>query len=301
MNSLLNLHRLSLLLLSLGLLVLGLLYGAAGEAKGVAFIKWMDVVGEGGSALFASAWLLLILSGRPRGLVSRLLALGMGGIILSLWADVLDEFWVFPAAQLWDNWLESLLMPAGMLLLTAALFFWRQEQLVLSEHMQKRERLFRDHRVFDRLTQLASAAYLREQIALERARAPSAPCGVILLDVDDFHRINRELGYAEGDRLLQALSQLLLLNLRDSDLLCRYAGDRFAVLLPETPEFKARAMAAELAAAIGHFRYRAGRDGRTVLLSVRVAAAQADDSPEGLLARLNQALERLQPAGLATV
>lgn len=296
-NSLLNLHRLPILLLACLLLACVVLYATAGDLKALSNVSWMDIAGEGGSAVFTACWLLLILSSRPRGRVTRLLVLGLGGIMLSMWADVLDEIFAIPSEQVWDHWMESLFMPLGMMVLTAGIYFWRQEQLALSEQMQKRERIFREHRGVDRMTQLAPAAYLREQLALERMHLPSRPATLVLLDIDDFHRINREHGHGEGDRLLQAVSHLLLLNLRTSDLLCRYAGDRFALLLPDTSETEARQIAQELLASIAHFSHRRLQDGARVRITARYALALADEPADNLLARLNAMLEGMRRPG----
>ena len=293
-KSLLTLHRLPLALLLLLLLTCTALYAAAGEVKALSAVSWMDIAGEGGSAIFAACWLLLILSSRPRGRVTQLLVLGLGGIMLSMWADFMDEIFAIPAEQVWDHWMESLFMPLGMLVLTAGIYFWRQEQLSLSEQMQKRERIFREHRGVDRITQLAPAAYLRGQLTLEHARFPQRQAALVLLDINDFHHINREHGHGEGDRLLQAVSHLLLLNLRNTDLLCRYAGDRFAMLLPDTSESEARRIAEELGAAIAHFSHRSRRDGSRIALSARIAVSQANEPADSLLARLNQSLERMR-------
>ncbi|QNM98372.1 GGDEF domain-containing protein [Chitinimonas koreensis] len=299
----LHLYRTPLILFAALAAALFLLFQAHGAVRPFGDWQWMDIAGEGGTALMAAVWLLQILSSRPRGRVTTLLALGLAGVALGSWADCLDEFFSLGHAVQWDNWLESTLSPLGMLTLTAGLYFWRQEQFSLNEQLHKRERLFREHRAFDRLTQLANAEYLRRQIALERERRPDAPCALVLLDIDRFHAINREHGQAEGDRLLQALGHLLLLNLRNDDLLCRYAGDRFAVLLPETGQAEADRIAAHLRAVVGQLAWHTRAEGRRLALSARVACAVADTDAERLLAALNAALEPaaapLAPAGAA--
>ena len=290
-------HRPALICLFLVAACCVALYGGLGVPKPMGEWKWMDISAEGGTALMSALWALLILGSRPEGRVTTLLAGGLLAIMLGAWADCLDEFFVIPAAQFWDNWLEAL-MPLGMLLLTIGLYHWRQEQFTLNEHMQKRERLFRDHRSFDRLTQLADAAYLRRQIRLEQQRHLDRPAALVLLDLDDFHRVNREHGPREGDRLLQAVGHLLLLNLRPQDLLCRYAGDRYAILLPDSSAAQAAWMAAQLQRAVATLAHHT-REGRRIPLSARVVSAPADDDPERLLAGLDAALEKtttLQPA-----
>ncbi len=262
-------------------------YAWAGALKPFAQWQWLDVVQEGGTALLAATWCLLVLASRPEGRVTRLLACGLACIMLGSWADCMDEFWRIDKAALWDNALEGL-VPLGMLVLTAGMHYWRQEQQRLSEHLRKRERLFRSHRPFDRVTQLADAGYLREQLRREAARADKdgedAPCALVLLDIDGFHRINREFGQAEGDHVLQAVAHMLLLNMRNDDLLCRYAGDRFAVLMPGLRLDEAHFAARHLCAMVGGMRHHAGA--RRVPLGLRHDCAPARGAPEALLADL---------------
>ena len=78
----------------------------------------------------------------------------------------------------------------------------------------------------------------------------------MLVDLDDFAPFNRNHGHAEGDRVLQAVSQLLLLNLRHCDLLCRLAGDRFVALLPGTGEAQAWRIAGELENAVRYYAHK---------------------------------------------
>jgi diguanylate cyclase (GGDEF)-like protein len=284
----LKLHRPYLILSALALLLFPLLYAGLGTPKPASHWKWLDILCEGGTAAMAGIWLLITLSSRPGGLVTRLLALGLAAIMLGSWADCLDEFFHVAKDQLWDNWLEAL-MPLGMLTLTAGMYYWRLEQFSLNEHLRKRERLFRDHRAFDRVTQLAGADYLRAQIRLEHARNPGQPCALVLLDIDGFHRINREHGQREGDRVLQAVGHMLLLNLRNEDLLCRYAGDRYAVLLPGMARLEAAELAGHLCVMVAGMRHAAA--GGRVTLALRHACTLAEGDPDALLAELGKAID----------
>jgi diguanylate cyclase (GGDEF)-like protein len=283
----LKLHRHSLLAAALAVIACLLLYAGAGESKPFGAWRWMDIVAEGGMAAMAGLWFVMTLSSRPGGLVTRLLAGGLAAIMLGSWADCLDEFFRIDKAASWDNWLEAL-VPLGMLVLTAGIYYWRHEQFMLNDHLAKRERLFRQHRAFDRLTQLADAAYLRHQIRLEQERDPSGQCALVLLDIDGFHRINREHGPREGDRVLQAVGHMLLLNLRNEDLLCRYAGDRFALLLPGMCEPEARALAQHLCGMVAMMRHHGPQGALPV--SLRYACAPARGDAESLLARLSRAI-----------
>ena len=236
MPTLFGLHRLKLAALLLAANAALLLHLGAGDLKPMSDWVWLDILGEGGSALLCLVWLGLVLKSRPAGRVTNFLALGLGLVFLSWWVDALDEFILLPDSISWDHWLESAPMPLGLVLLTLGIYHWHREQLAISAQMEKRERLFREHLLFDKLTPLNTADYLRRQLqqSLAEARAEQQPLSLVILDLDDFSQINRLHGHAEGDRVLQALTQLLLLNLRHRDLLCRLAGDRFVVLLPNT-------------------------------------------------------------------
>lgn len=286
----LKLHRHYLVAAALAVAGFLALYASAGTAKPYAAWRWMDIIAEGGVAAMAGLWFVMTLSSRPRGLVTRLLAGGLAAIMLGSWADCLDEFFRIDKAAAWDNWLEAL-VPFGMLVLTAGIYYWRNEQFMLNDHLVKRERLFRQHRAFDRVTQLADAAYLRQQIRLEQERAPSSPCALVLLDIDGFHRINREHGAREGDRVLQAVGHMLLLNLRNEDLLCRYAGDRFALLLPGMGQEAASALAQHLCRMVALMRHH-GQDGgqAPIAVSLRFACAPAQGDAGDMLARLASAI-----------
>ena len=295
MFSVLKPHRWKLTLLLLAANLGLLLHLACGELKSVEEWVWLDIVGEGGSALLALVWLGLVLKSRPAGRVTNYLALGLSCIFFSWWIDSLDEFIRLPDSITWDHWLESGPMPVGMILLTIGIYHWHREQLAISAQMEKRERLFREHRLFDKVTPLGGADYLRLQLlqALQEAHSEQQPLSLVILDLDDFSRVNREYGHAEGDRVLQVVSQVIVLNLRRQDLLCRLAGDRFVVLLPNTGELQARHLALELQAAMQHLAYKSHLHGERLQLSASVAVVMAQqDSPEGLLQRLNLALAR---------
>ena len=295
MPTLFGLHRLKLAALLLAANAALLLHLGAGDLKPMSDWVWLDILGEGGSALLCLVWLGLVLKSRPAGRVTNFLALGLGLVFLSWWVDALDEFILLPDSISWDHWLESAPMPLGLLLLTLGIYHWHREQLAISAQMEKRERLFREHLLFDKLTPLNTADYLRRQLqqSLTEARAAQQPLSLVILDLDDFSQINRLHGHAEGDRVLQALTQLLLLNLRHRDLLCRLAGDRFVVLLPNTGAREAQLLAEELRLAVAHLAYKARAHGERLQLQASTAAVMAlQDDADGLLQRLNLALAK---------
>ncbi|MCK8656509.1 MULTISPECIES: GGDEF domain-containing protein [Pseudomonas] len=295
MFSVLKPHRWKLTVLLLAANLGLLLHLACGDLKAVSEWVWLDIIGEGGSALLALVWLGLVLKSRPAGRVTNYLALGLSCIFFSWWIDSLDEFIRLPDSITWDHWLESGPMPVGMILLTIGIYHWHREQLAISAQMEKRERLFREHRLFDKLTPLGSADYLKRQLvdSLGESIRQQQPLSLLVLDLDNFASINQNFGHAEGDAVLQALSHLLLLNLRRQDLLCRLAGDRFVVLLPNTGERQAQLLAQELQHAVHRLAHKTRQHGERLQLAASTAVVMAlDETPEALLKRLNLALSR---------
>jgi diguanylate cyclase (GGDEF)-like protein len=69
---------------------------------------------------------------------------------------------------------------------------------------------------------------------LERASRFQGRMSIIMVDIDNFKRVNDEFGHLLGDEVLRAVSTILKQQLRKSDLLCRYGGEEFAIVVPET-------------------------------------------------------------------
>lgn len=200
---------------------------AQGEPKRWEAIEWIDVLGE--STVFAASllWLRLILGWRPEGRVTDWLALGLASLAFGFYMDVLDEL-VSLGGSLWGESLESIFTPAGMLLLTYGIFLLRDEQEVLSRQQRGREEGHRDHREIDVVTDLYDAQYLR--CRLEEEIAAARPTTLWMIDLDRFEAVNRSFGFRVGDRVLNRVAQVVLAVAPPDALVCRYAGDRFAVL-----------------------------------------------------------------------
>ena len=293
MFSTLALHRHKLVLI-FGLAIAGLVANwLVGTPKQWEEIDWLDVVGEGGTAVALAVWMVLILGSRPNGRVTDLLTLGLGFMFLAMWQDNLDEFIRIPAEQWWDQWLESAAMPFGGILLTYGLVHWHSEQLAINRQLRKRERTFREHRLVDQLTQIGHAGYLKEQLVNIREQYGELSVALIMVDIDRFGDFNRQYGHREGDSLLSELSELLMLNLRDQDLVCRYAADRFAVVLPETSQTRALQLASELKRAVSAFAYKHKESGVTLYQSISTGvAADSGVQADQLIQAANNDLEQ---------
>ena len=157
----------------------------------------------------------------------------------------------------------------------------------------------RSEATVDYLTRLPNRRYT--QFVLERmireAERAGRPLSVILLDLDNFKRINDTLGHWAGDRVLRSLAQAIRGMLREHDWLGRWGGEEFLILLPSTDGKRA----AQIAERLGQ-RLKALRpEGLRVSASLGVAELRAGESPVALIARADRAMYRAKAAGKGRV
>ncbi len=151
----------------------------------------------------------------------------------------------------------------------------------------------------DGLTGLSNHAFLVQTLRREvlRARRHGGPVSLVMLDLDDFKRVNDQRGHVEGDRVLRAAAGLVREGLREIDTAARYGGEEFALLLPETSRTGAFVVAERLRATLErHFAQK--RRGPRVTVSGGVACFPEDaDSAEDLVRRADEALYRAKAGG----
>ncbi|WP_157662656.1 GGDEF domain-containing protein [Sulfuriferula sp. AH1] len=132
----------------------------------------------------------------------------------------------------------------------------------------------RQQSIRDPLSGLYNRRYLEEtmQRDLSRVARKQLPLAVIMLDIDHFKRFNDTFGHEAGDAVLQSLARLLLSHMRASDVACRYGGEEFVLLLPDTPLETAHQRAEELRTAVHQLQVnRQGRPLGPVSISMGVA------------------------------
>jgi diguanylate cyclase (GGDEF)-like protein len=132
------------------------------------------------------------------------------------------------------------------------------------------------------------------ELDVKRAQRYGRPLSVVLLDVDGFRTINLRHGYGAGDGVLAAVGNLIIEETRVHDLACRMAGDEFGLMLPETGAEGALQTVQRLLIRLEDLE--AGPV-RGVSVSMGIAALEAKQSPEGLLAAAGEALQQARAAG----
>ncbi len=100
----------------------------------------------------------------------------------------------------------------------------------------------------DGLTGIYNYRYCTQTLDYEivRAKRYGRNLSLLMIDVDQFKSYNDTLGPLEGDKLLKSIAQIIKQNVRTTDVACRYAGDEFAVILPETDLSQARVTAEKI-------------------------------------------------------
>jgi diguanylate cyclase (GGDEF)-like protein len=153
----------------------------------------------------------------------------------------------------------------------------------------------------DRLTGCFNHQQCLETLDLElrRARRSSRPLSIVMFDIDHFKSINDDLGHLRGDEILRAVGAQLARLLRSTDISCRYGGDEFLIILPDTGAAGAELVAQTLWREIATLVISTPAERvLQVTASIGVAtAAPAEVDVAALIKRADDALYRAKRAG----
>ena len=158
----------------------------------------------------------------------------------------------------------------------------------------------REHSLRDGLTGCVNHQHGLETLdrELRRAKRTRGPLSILMFDVDRFKTMNDELGHLRGDEILRALGAQLTRVLRSTDVACRYGGDEFLIIVPDTPVRGAEQVAEALRQEIGALTIAAGERVISITVSGGVAVAVPDElDVAALIDRADNALYRSKRAG----
>jgi two-component system, cell cycle response regulator len=155
--------------------------------------------------------------------------------------------------------------------------------------------------VTDELTGLYNRRYFDRHLSLMlgKAREQQRDMAVMLIDMDFFKTVNDTHGHDIGDAVLREFSQRLRRNIRGVDLACRFGGEEFVVLMPDTDFRQAQGVAERVRLSVAEKGFETNGGGPLdVTVSVGVALNESDsDTPEMLLKRADVALYRAKREG----
>jgi diguanylate cyclase (GGDEF)-like protein len=108
-------------------------------------------------------------------------------------------------------------------------------------------------------------------LELSRAKRYQKPLTVAMLDLLNFRRVNEAAGYDGGDQFLRDLTRNIQIRIRSNDIMCRYSGDRFAFIFPETDTRNSHAVVEKLQAAVSAVSFKDGELDRHINSAIATA------------------------------
>jgi diguanylate cyclase (GGDEF)-like protein len=198
---------------------------------------------------------------------------------------------------------------AGVLLLVRREPFEAREEQILSIFATQVSMLFDTIRARERILNLAETddltgiwnrRYFRRQLPqeIERARTFGVPLSLLIFDIDDFKQINDGFGHVVGDVVLSELCGCVRETLRPTDIIARYGGDEFVVILPHTDLAGACAVADRVLGRVRGLTVPTDDEGAIQCsVSVGIAEFQRDDAASDFVRRADERLYASKRSG----
>lgn len=151
----------------------------------------------------------------------------------------------------------------------------------------------------DPLTGLSNRRELMEVMrrSLAQAQRYDQDLVALMLDIDDFKQLNDQYGHQGGDAVLVAIADLFRDESRASDVVGRYGGEEFMVLMPQTSPAEGQRFAERLLAALRATDVKLNGDNKSVTCSIGIAVARPEDRVDDLIGRADEAMYRAKAQG----
>jgi diguanylate cyclase (GGDEF)-like protein len=183
-------------------------------------------------------------------------------------------------------------------LLTGEASKMRARLKVQKEELVKALDTIRTLATVDELTALANRRHMNEMLAREERRHGSANATrIALLDIDFFKQINDRHGHAAGDQVLRSFAAAARAGLRADDVLARWGGEEFLLMLPDTGEPEAQAVLARIRERVGALRLDGVPDLPRISFSAGLTARRGDEALADTVKRADKALYKAKAAG----
>jgi two-component system, cell cycle response regulator len=170
-----------------------------------------------------------------------------------------------------------------------------------TERLRDNVQLSIEMAITDALTGLYNRRYMETHVGtlVDQAIARGKPLSVLILDIDYFKSINDTHGHDAGDDVLQDFAIRIRKSIRGIDLACRYGGEEFVVVMPETDMAVATMVAERLRRRIASEPFPIQKGARTieVTISIGIAALGPNDNAAAVIKRADQALYRAKRDG----
>lgn len=189
-------------------------------------------------------------------------------------------------------------------ILLLAVFMWRNRRLSQLHHellhaheaLEEKSRELRRLSITDPLTGLYNRLKIETAFEYEwqRVQRYSEPLSIVLLDIDHFKDVNDTFGHHSGDRVLCGIAEVLRQRVRKNDIVGRWGGEEFMLILPHTTLEEAAALAEDLRREINQIDFTPVP---TQSASFGVASARKDDDVPKVFQRADRALYRAKDRG----
>jgi two-component system cell cycle response regulator len=168
-----------------------------------------------------------------------------------------------------------------------------------SDRLKQSLQLSLEMAVTDQLTGLFNRRYMSRHLNTLLGDNSSKPVSFLMLDVDFFKQINDTYGHDVGDEVLREFANRISANVRGIDLACRFGGEEFVVVMPDTDMSFAYMVAERLRQSVADAPFHVSAAARQVpvTISIGVASSASGDTPDVLLKRADQALYRAKRDG----
>jgi two-component system cell cycle response regulator len=171
-----------------------------------------------------------------------------------------------------------------------------------NDRLREGVRQVMDLAIIDPLTGLNNRRYLDShlRIVFDRARARQRPMSLCMIDIDRFKQINDTYGHRAGDTVLQQVSSCLRSAVRGADLLCRYGGEEFVIVMPDTDISVAATVSERLRATIANRGFAIDADGQKIEVTASFGIVGFDErfeTPVDLVEAADSALYAAKAEG----
>lgn len=168
-----------------------------------------------------------------------------------------------------------------------------------NEELEALQVQLREQSIRDPLTGAYNRRFLAEILDKELVRAERSqyPVSLLMIDIDHFKDVNDTYGHPVGDEALKTLVEVVENKVRHSDIICRYGGEEFVVILPQTTSADALRRAEYIRRILQDTFNHLTDHGRPVTVSIGVASAGSGEASDNLISRADRALYQAKDAG----